>query len=108
MKRGGGRRYYRPEDLVLLRGVRELLYEDGYPIQGVQKLLREGGVRDYDFDALLSDYRISMCFIAYRLIAGGDMIDFSNERGTALIARWMQRLAALLPQEYRNLVNPGP
>lgn len=45
MKRGGGRRYYRPEDIVLLRGVRELLYEDGYTIKGVQKLLREGGVK---------------------------------------------------------------
>jgi DNA-binding transcriptional MerR regulator len=45
MKRGGGRRYYRPEDIHLLRGVRELLYDDGYTIKGVQKLLREGGVR---------------------------------------------------------------
>lgn len=45
MKRGGGRRYYRPEDIVLLRGIRDLLYDDGYTIKGVQKLLREGGVR---------------------------------------------------------------
>jgi DNA-binding transcriptional MerR regulator len=45
MKRGGGRRYYRPEDIILLRGIRDLLYVDGYTIKGVQKLLREGGVR---------------------------------------------------------------
>jgi DNA-binding transcriptional MerR regulator len=45
MKRGGGRRYYRPEDIILLRGVHELLYDDGYTIKGVQKLLREGGVK---------------------------------------------------------------
>lgn len=45
LKRGGRRRYYRPEDIVLLRGLRALLYEDGYTIRGVQKLLREGGVR---------------------------------------------------------------
>jgi DNA-binding transcriptional MerR regulator len=45
MKRGGGRRYYRPEDITLLRGIRDLLYVDGYTIKGVQKLLREGGVR---------------------------------------------------------------
>jgi DNA-binding transcriptional MerR regulator len=45
MKRGGGRRYYRPEDILLLRGVRDLLYIDGYTIKGVQKLLREGGVK---------------------------------------------------------------
>ncbi len=45
LKRSGRRRYYRPEDVVLLRGVRDLLYVDGYTIRGVQKLLREGGVR---------------------------------------------------------------
>ena len=43
MKRGGGRRYYRPDDIVLLQRVRGLLYDDGYTIKGVQKLLREGG-----------------------------------------------------------------
>lgn len=43
MKRGGGRRYYRPEDVSLLRGIRELLYEDGLTIKGVQKVLRERG-----------------------------------------------------------------
>ncbi len=41
LKRGGGRRYYRPEDLQLLRRIRDLLYKDGYTIRGVQKLLRE-------------------------------------------------------------------
>ncbi len=45
LKRGGGRRYYRPEDIELLRGIRELLYTDGYTIKGVQKLLKEGGVK---------------------------------------------------------------
>jgi DNA-binding transcriptional MerR regulator len=41
LKRGGGRRYYRPEDLHLLRRIRDLLYKDGYTIRGVQKLLKE-------------------------------------------------------------------
>src|SRR6187401_2716134 len=45
MKRGGGRRYYRPDDLDLLRGIRHLLYGEGYTIRGVQRLLREQGVR---------------------------------------------------------------
>jgi DNA-binding transcriptional MerR regulator len=45
MKRGGGRRYYRPEDIELLRQIRDLLYADGYTIKGVQKLLREGQVK---------------------------------------------------------------
>src|SRR5207245_11443916 len=45
MKRGGGRRYYRRDDLDLLRGIRHLLYGEGYTIRGVQRLLREQGVR---------------------------------------------------------------
>jgi DNA-binding transcriptional MerR regulator len=45
MKRGGGRRYYRPDDVSLLRGIRHLLYGEGYTIRGVQRLLREQGVR---------------------------------------------------------------
>ncbi|WP_191062431.1 MerR family transcriptional regulator, partial [Geminicoccus harenae] len=40
LKRGGGRRYYRPEDIDLLRRIRSLLYDEGYTIKGVQKLLR--------------------------------------------------------------------
>lgn len=46
MKRGGGRRYYRPEDMELLRGIRHLLHAEGYTIKGVQKILREQGI-DY-------------------------------------------------------------
>ena len=45
LKRGGGRRYYRPEDIVLLRNIRELLYGEGYTIKGVQRLLRDGLVQ---------------------------------------------------------------
>jgi DNA-binding transcriptional MerR regulator len=43
MKRGGGRRFYRPEDVDLLRGVRHLLYGEGYTIRGAQRILREQG-----------------------------------------------------------------
>ena len=43
MKRGGGRRYYRPEDVDLLKGIRHLLYDHGYTIKGVQKLLKVNG-----------------------------------------------------------------
>ncbi len=45
LKRGGGRRYYRPEDVALLRQIKSLLYDDGYTIKGVQKLLKEGIAR---------------------------------------------------------------
>ena len=45
MKRGGGRRYYRPDDVDLLRGIRHLLYGQGFTIRGVQRILREQGPR---------------------------------------------------------------
>jgi DNA-binding transcriptional MerR regulator len=45
MKRGGGRRFYRPDDLDLLRGIRHLLYGEGYTIRGVQRILREQGIK---------------------------------------------------------------
>ncbi len=44
MKRGGGRRYYRPQDVELIKGIRQLLYDQGYTIKGVQRLLKENGV----------------------------------------------------------------
>ena len=45
IKRGGGRRYYRPEDIKLLRGIKSLLYNDGYTIRGVQKVIKEIGTK---------------------------------------------------------------
>jgi DNA-binding transcriptional MerR regulator len=45
LKRGGGRRYYRPDDVELLRGIRHLLYGEGYTIRGVQRILKEEGPR---------------------------------------------------------------
>ena len=45
LKRGGGRRYYRPDDVELLKGIRQLLYGQGYTIKGVQRILKEGGIR---------------------------------------------------------------
>jgi DNA-binding transcriptional MerR regulator len=45
LKRGGGRRYYRPEDVLLLKGIRKLLYDRGFTIKGVQRILKEQGAR---------------------------------------------------------------
>lgn len=45
LKRGGGRRYYRPDDVELLKGIRHLLYREGYTIKGVQRILKEQGAR---------------------------------------------------------------
>ena len=61
IKRGGGRRYYRPEDIELLKGIKYLLYNDGYTIRGVQKVIREYGARkilkkDNDIN-LFTDYK---------------------------------------------------
>ena len=49
IKRGGGRRYYRPEDVDLLKGIKNLLYNDGYTIRGVQKVIRENGSKNILF-----------------------------------------------------------
>jgi DNA-binding transcriptional MerR regulator len=49
VKRGGGRRYYRPNDINLIRGIRDLLYSDGLTIKGAQKVLRERGVKEIIF-----------------------------------------------------------
>ena len=46
LKRAGGRRYYRPADMLLLGGIKRLLHDDGMTIKGVQKMLRERGVRE--------------------------------------------------------------
>ena len=47
MKRGGNRRYYRPEDVVLLQAIRYSLYSEGYTIKGVQKLLKDNGTKSF-------------------------------------------------------------
>ena len=49
IKRGGGRRYYRPEDVDLLRGIKDLLYNDGYTIRGVQKVIKQNGSKNVLF-----------------------------------------------------------
>ena len=45
LKRGGGRRYYRPDDVLLLRGIRHLLYDQGFTIKGVQRIIKDQGSR---------------------------------------------------------------
>jgi DNA-binding transcriptional MerR regulator len=56
IKRGGGRRYYRPEDVDLLKGIKNLLYNDGYTIRGVQKVIRENGPKN----VLFSNYKANI------------------------------------------------
>ena len=73
LKRGGGRRYYRPDDIQLLRRISDLLYIQGYTIKGVQRLLREGGGR-------LSD-DIPPAPAPERGTADEDMPDVASEAG---------------------------
>ena len=95
LKRGGGRRYYRPEDVDLLRQIRSLLYEEGYTIKGAQKLLR-GQRRSPEDDAENGGAEPA----ADRLGAGdAPELPFSGEDGEpvprARLLRLRQELAAL-------------
>ena len=80
MKRGGGRRYYRPEDVALLRGIRLLLYNDGYTIRGVQKILREHGPR------YVMDYR-GLADAAADETVSPDIPDVASEAAKGVMAR---------------------
>jgi DNA-binding transcriptional MerR regulator len=77
MKRGGGRRYYRPDDIALLRRISNLLYIQGYTIKGVQRLLREGGGR------LAED--IPPAPAEERAAAGAEQEDMGREQPDLLI-----------------------
>ncbi len=67
------------------------------------QLLCDGGVSGYDFDTFVRDYRTALLYIAYRILAGADMMDFSSERGTALIRSWLLRIDTLLGDDFREL-----
>lgn len=105
MKRGGGRRYYRPEDVQLLRGIRCLLYNDGYTIRGVQKILREHGPRfvmdyrrmaddDEQDDAMAAPREISD--IAAEAAQSGAAL--TRERGESRAKPDPQKLGAVLDE----------
>ncbi len=56
MKRSGGRRYYRPDDVELIRKIRTLLYDKRYTIEGVQKLIREKGIKAFVGEEIMPDF----------------------------------------------------
>jgi hypothetical protein len=60
------------------------------------------GVADYDFESCLRDYETCMCFVAYRMITGMHLLDFTNARGRALVDGWLARIDPLLPVDYRS------
>ncbi|WP_169568691.1 MerR family transcriptional regulator [Sneathiella limimaris] len=57
LKRGGGRRYYRPSDIEIIRGIRDLLYTHGFTIKGAQKLLKEQGGKIENIDVLSGEFQ---------------------------------------------------
>ena len=73
LKRGGGRRYYRPEDVELLQTIRDLLYDDGYTIKGVQKLLRDGSLKPKRQTARASESDITTAAPAKETAAGAKL-----------------------------------
>lgn len=56
MKRSGGRRYYRPDDVELVRKIRDLLYNQRYTIEGVQKLIKEKGLKAFIGEEIMPDF----------------------------------------------------
>jgi DNA-binding transcriptional MerR regulator len=72
MKRAGGRRFYRPQDLAVLRGVRRLLHDEGYTIKGVQRLHREQGVAHL---VAAGEGRAGPSEAGFTQLPGGDDLD---------------------------------
>lgn len=78
MKRAGGRRFYRPQDIIVLRGVRTLLHDAGYTIKGVQKLHKEQGLKRL-LAAAAGDVGLQPAGLALEL-AAGELTEEGRER----------------------------
>jgi DNA-binding transcriptional MerR regulator len=78
MKRSGGRRYYRPDDVDLLKGIRRLLYGEGYTIRGVQRILKEHGVKSVQG---LADGAAAVSFGAIEDAVGASLMEPEEETG---------------------------
>ena len=76
MKRSGGRRYYRPDDVDLLRGIRRLLYGEGYTIRGVQRILKEHGIKSVQG---LADNSAAVSFGAIEEAVGQSLLEVDGE-----------------------------
>jgi DNA-binding transcriptional MerR regulator len=76
MKRSGGRRYYRPDDVDLLKGIRRLLYGEGYTIRGVQRILKEHGIKSVQG---LADNSAAVAFGAIEEALGQTMMEIEKD-----------------------------
>jgi DNA-binding transcriptional MerR regulator len=80
MKRSGGRRYYRPDDIDLLKGIRRLLYGEGYTIRGVQRILKEHGIKSVQ---TLADHSNAVSFGAIEEAIGQTLVEDDKEMESA-------------------------
>ncbi|MCF8468896.1 MAG: MerR family transcriptional regulator [Sneathiella sp.] len=99
LKRGGGRRYYRPSDIELIRGIRDLLYKHGFTIRGAQKLLKEQGGRIDNVDAMVSAARADGNPALKQAAADNDAAAPLSSEAKAQIRAVLQEL-----QELKNLL----
>ena len=81
MKRSGGRRYYRPDDVDLLRGIRRLLYGEGYTIRGVQRILKEHGIASVQ---RLADASAVASFGAIEEVIGQSILERDDDAAPGL------------------------
>jgi len=81
MKRSGGRRYYRPDDVDLLRGIRRLLYGEGYTIRGVQRILKEHGIASVQ---RLADASAVSSFGAIEEVIGKSILEQDDDAAPGL------------------------
>ena len=81
MKRSGGRRYYRPDDVDLLRGIRRLLYGEGYTIRGVQRILKEHGIGSVQ---RLADASAVASFGAIEEVIGQSILEQDDDAAASL------------------------
>jgi DNA-binding transcriptional MerR regulator len=104
LKRGGGRRYYRPDDIQLLRRISDLLYIQGYTIKGVQRLLREGGGQLSD-DIPPAPAAERAAAEAERAVPIGEVaLELESPAGPRSEADEVKRLRALLADALSELV----
>lgn len=112
MKRSGGRRYYRPDDVNLLRGIRRLLYGEGYTIRGVQRILREHGIKSVQsLTDVSADHAVALfdgpSFDAEKGVDAPDLASFEADSDDEFVA---DESASARPVDYApplSLQNPA-
>ena len=103
MKRSGGRRYYRPDDVDLLKGIRRLLYGEGYTIRGVQRILKEHGIKSVQG---LADQTSAVTFGAVEEAIGLSLQEPEDEarRRSSILPRTRTRTRTTRPKRRKSTI----